>query len=191
MTVGLWHLQHADVLGEAEAASDRSGATAFIKKHWHKHEDYAHQDFGRFLEWCVDVVGKREESAQGHFRHSGIDVIYLWKTVSQFKYPTIYQRLTTPLYNCTIKMTTKASSISILSLKMSLHPIPYVVHPSRGYSFFDPHAEEIHVAQIVNQLKIKPFFKRQILSLIVFYLNMLSSVLRYMLLTVFNHGCVS
>lgn len=50
---------------------------AFIKKHWHDFEDYAHEDFGSFLKWCVDVVGKRKESAEGHFRHSGIDIVDL------------------------------------------------------------------------------------------------------------------
>jgi hypothetical protein len=29
------------------------------------------QGFGAFLEWCVDMVGGKEKSAKGHFRHAG------------------------------------------------------------------------------------------------------------------------
>jgi transposase len=28
----------------------------FIKKQWHKYENRPQQDFGAFLEWCVDMV---------------------------------------------------------------------------------------------------------------------------------------
>jgi transposase len=41
----------------------------FIKRHC---RDHASQNFGDFLEWCVDVVGAQEESAKGHFRHAGL-----------------------------------------------------------------------------------------------------------------------
>jgi transposase len=41
----------------------------FIKRHG---RDYGGQDFRDFLEWCVDIVGAREESAKGHFRHAGL-----------------------------------------------------------------------------------------------------------------------
>jgi len=27
-----------------------------------------------FLEWCVDVVGTREDSTKGHFRHAGLTI---------------------------------------------------------------------------------------------------------------------
>jgi transposase len=32
---------------------------AFIKKQWYEFEDSPHQDFTRFLEWCVGMVGGR------------------------------------------------------------------------------------------------------------------------------------
>jgi transposase len=44
---------------------------AFIKKNWKVYEENPGPGFGVFLEWCVDVVGRREESARGHFRHAG------------------------------------------------------------------------------------------------------------------------
>jgi transposase len=45
---------------------------AFIKRSWQYYEENPHQGFDNFLEWCVDVVGSREESARGHFRHAGL-----------------------------------------------------------------------------------------------------------------------
>jgi transposase len=47
---------------------------AFIKKQWHEYASSPHQDFGAFLEWCVSMVGGREGSAKGHFRHAGVNV---------------------------------------------------------------------------------------------------------------------
>jgi transposase len=47
---------------------------AFIKKQWHEYESNPQQDFEAFLEWCVDMVGGRESSAKGHFRHAGVMV---------------------------------------------------------------------------------------------------------------------
>jgi transposase len=47
---------------------------AFIRKNWHIYEDLPYQDFGIYLEWCVDVVGSKEQSARGHFRHAGLTV---------------------------------------------------------------------------------------------------------------------
>lgn len=47
---------------------------AFIKKKWKIYEDNSGQGFDRFLEWCVDVVGGREGSAKGHFRHAGLTI---------------------------------------------------------------------------------------------------------------------
>jgi hypothetical protein len=44
---------------------------ALIKKQWHEYEDNQRQDFKLFLEWCVCMVGGREQSARGHFRHAG------------------------------------------------------------------------------------------------------------------------
>ncbi len=47
---------------------------AFIKKSWQTYEDCPEQDFAAFLEWCIDVVGGKNVSAQGHFRHAGISI---------------------------------------------------------------------------------------------------------------------
>jgi hypothetical protein len=47
---------------------------AFIKKQWHQFENSPCQDFGVFLKWCISVVGGRDGSAKGHFRHSGVSV---------------------------------------------------------------------------------------------------------------------
>jgi transposase len=45
---------------------------AFIRQSWHIYEENPKQGFGNFLEWCIDVVGGRERSAVGHFRHAGL-----------------------------------------------------------------------------------------------------------------------
>jgi hypothetical protein len=45
------------------------------KKHWAFYEDDPEQSFDDFLEWCVDYVGTREESAKGHFRHAGVNIV--------------------------------------------------------------------------------------------------------------------
>jgi transposase len=47
---------------------------AFIKRNWRIYEQAPAQDFNNFLEWCVDVVGAREQSANGHFRHAGLSI---------------------------------------------------------------------------------------------------------------------
>lgn len=47
---------------------------AFIKKNWSAFEDAPEQGFDAFLEWCVDMVGGKQASARGHFRHAGITV---------------------------------------------------------------------------------------------------------------------
>lgn len=41
----------------------------FVKRNWQYH---AGQGFRDSLEWCVDVVGARGESAKGHFRRQEI-----------------------------------------------------------------------------------------------------------------------
>ena len=46
----------------------------FIKRNWTYFEEDPDQGFDSFLDWCVHVVGAREESAHGHFRHSGLTV---------------------------------------------------------------------------------------------------------------------
>jgi transposase len=45
---------------------------AFIKRNWHIYEENPQQGFDSFLEWCIDVVGKKNNSARGHFRHVGL-----------------------------------------------------------------------------------------------------------------------
>jgi transposase len=47
---------------------------AFIRRNWQYYEDNPEQGFDNFLEWCIDVVGAREKSAEGHFRHAGLTV---------------------------------------------------------------------------------------------------------------------
>lgn len=47
---------------------------AFIKRRWLTYEENPGQGFTSFLEWCVDVVGAREKSAKGHFRHAGWNI---------------------------------------------------------------------------------------------------------------------
>jgi transposase len=44
---------------------------AFIKRNWSLYEENPEQGFDVFLEWCVDSVGSRKQSARGHFRHAG------------------------------------------------------------------------------------------------------------------------
>jgi hypothetical protein len=47
---------------------------AFIKKNWRAFEDAPEQGFDAFLEWCIDMVGNKEDSARGRFSHAGITV---------------------------------------------------------------------------------------------------------------------
>jgi transposase len=47
---------------------------AFIRRNWQTCEDHPDQGFDIFLEWCVDTVGARAESAEGHFRNAGLTV---------------------------------------------------------------------------------------------------------------------
>ncbi|BCS00026.1 uncharacterized protein AKAW2_50367A [Aspergillus luchuensis] len=46
----------------------------FIRQHWQTYEDNRDQGFASFLEWCVDKVGAKEQSARGHFRHAGLTI---------------------------------------------------------------------------------------------------------------------
>lgn len=46
----------------------------FIKRSWKFYEEDPNQGFDVFLEWCIDAVGAKEESAKGHFRHSGLKI---------------------------------------------------------------------------------------------------------------------
>jgi transposase len=45
---------------------------AFIKRKWSYYEVDPDQGFDGFLGWCIGVVGAKEESARGHFRHAGL-----------------------------------------------------------------------------------------------------------------------
>jgi transposase len=47
---------------------------AFIKKQWSIYENNPRQGFYTFLDWCVRIVGSEKKSAEGHFRHAGIEV---------------------------------------------------------------------------------------------------------------------
>lgn len=49
---------------------------AFVKRNWAAWEDDHFEEFGEFLEWCVEVVGARIASAEGHFRHAGLTIEY-------------------------------------------------------------------------------------------------------------------
>lgn len=46
----------------------------FIKRKRQSFEDDAFRNFEEFLEWCVDIVGARKESAEAHFRHAGLAI---------------------------------------------------------------------------------------------------------------------
>ncbi len=47
---------------------------AFIKRHWGIYEENPQQGFDNFLEWCIDIVGRKKNSTTGHFRHAGINI---------------------------------------------------------------------------------------------------------------------
>ena len=47
---------------------------AFIKQNWRIYEANIEQGFATFLVGCIEVVGKRRDSARGHFRHAGVTV---------------------------------------------------------------------------------------------------------------------
>ena len=51
----------------------------FIRRNWRYYEEDPDQGFDRFLDWCINKVGAREESARGHFRHAGV-TIGAWDT---------------------------------------------------------------------------------------------------------------
>jgi transposase len=46
----------------------------FIRRNWRRYEQSPDQGFASFLEWCVEAVGSREESAKGQFQHAGVVV---------------------------------------------------------------------------------------------------------------------
>ena len=46
----------------------------YIRQVWEDQIDFVRADFISFLEECVEVVGRRKASAEGHFRRAGISV---------------------------------------------------------------------------------------------------------------------
>jgi hypothetical protein len=49
----------------------------FIRRNWSYYACDPKQGFGSFLEWCINRVGARGDSARGHFRHAGLSVEHL------------------------------------------------------------------------------------------------------------------
>lgn len=47
---------------------------AFAKRQWDYHKKDPERGFNTFLEWCINVVGAKEDSARGHFRHRGLNI---------------------------------------------------------------------------------------------------------------------
>jgi hypothetical protein len=48
----------------------------FIKKKWHRNEDFITRTFKIFLEWCVDRLGADVHMAENYFRHAKIPITY-------------------------------------------------------------------------------------------------------------------
>lgn len=46
----------------------------FIRRNWSYYAEDPDREFGSFLEWCVNKVGAKEDSARSHFRHAGLTV---------------------------------------------------------------------------------------------------------------------
>lgn len=46
----------------------------FIRRNWDYIEQHPEREFDTYLEWCINVVGAKEESARGHFRHAGLNI---------------------------------------------------------------------------------------------------------------------
>ena len=47
---------------------------AFIKQNWQVYAAYLNQGFDEFLKWFIDIVGEKEQSAKGYFRHAGLTI---------------------------------------------------------------------------------------------------------------------
>lgn len=47
---------------------------AFTKRNWNSFEADPDQGFDVFLLWCIGIGGARQESAKGHFRHTGLKI---------------------------------------------------------------------------------------------------------------------
>lgn len=46
----------------------------FIRRNWSYYAEDPEEGFDSFLEWYIDQVGAREDSARGHFRHAGLSI---------------------------------------------------------------------------------------------------------------------
>lgn len=46
----------------------------YIQEVWDKFKELVKDDFAAFLGEAVRVIGKRKESAKGHFEHAGITI---------------------------------------------------------------------------------------------------------------------
>lgn len=47
---------------------------ACVKSRWHEHTGLIQKDFGAYVKSCVQAVGERQTSAEGHFRNAGLTV---------------------------------------------------------------------------------------------------------------------
>ena len=45
---------------------------AFIRRNFFRYAEDPDREFQAFLEWCIEVVGSRKQSALGHFRHARV-----------------------------------------------------------------------------------------------------------------------
>ena len=77
-----WAKAHLNPTGQALIISTVAGMAYFIvadktilsMARKHSFEDAPEQGFDTFLEWCIEMVGDKQDSAKGHFRHAGITV---------------------------------------------------------------------------------------------------------------------
>ena len=53
----------------------------YIKKAWPSYEKNPDQGFHNFFQKCVDDVGARQESIEGHVRHAGITIEDFWQGI--------------------------------------------------------------------------------------------------------------
>lgn len=45
-----------------------------VKSRWDEHIDLIQKDFGAYVKSCVQAVGERQTSAEGHFRNAGLTI---------------------------------------------------------------------------------------------------------------------
>jgi hypothetical protein len=51
-----------------------TGMVCFIRRNWNDYAEDPDREIGSFLEWGIDQVGARKDSAHGHFRHAGLSI---------------------------------------------------------------------------------------------------------------------